>query len=195
MDGGPDNVSRGGPSGCGRVLAGCGLSALVFFLLCVGAVIFGPQKEKASDLPENRGLRKCVRNMRQLSLAFQLYREDYDDRLPPAANWMDRLIIYHKDESNYRCPFDGSTRTSGGYGYALSNKVAGRTGSELGDLASRTLIYDSTNLARDASDPVTSLPNPPRHEGWNNIGYADGRVRSQKRVSDTPAPAHGGNPR
>jgi hypothetical protein len=49
------------------------------------------------------------------------------------------------------------------------------------------LLYDSTNLARSASDALTSLPKPGRHqmrEGrqgpirqGNNVGYLDGSAR------------------
>ena len=39
------------------------------------------------------------------------------------------------------------------------------------------MIYDSINYARNASDPLLSLPNPGRHEGYNVIGYADGHAK------------------
>jgi prepilin-type processing-associated H-X9-DG protein len=38
--------------------------------------------------------------------------------------------------------------------------------------------YDSTNLIRSASDAESSLPNPGRHAGRNNVSYADGHARS-----------------
>ncbi|MFI5385823.1 MAG: hypothetical protein ACHQ50_06850, partial [Fimbriimonadales bacterium] len=42
--------------------------------------------------------------------------------------------------------------------------------------ATTPLIYDSVNLARNASDLVGSLPNPGRHHGHNNLCFADGHV-------------------
>jgi prepilin-type processing-associated H-X9-DG protein len=46
-------------------------------------------------------------------------------------------------------------------------------------------LYDSSNLARNASDPGTSLPNPPRHLG-SVIGYADGHVSAGRRQPAGP---------
>ena len=39
----------------------------------------------------------------------------------------------------------------------------------------QTMLYDSSNLARNATDPFTSLPNPPRHLK-NNIFSLDGTI-------------------
>ena len=39
------------------------------------------------------------------------------------------------------------------------------------------MFYDSSNLARNATDPVSSLVLGGRHSGKNNFTYADGHVK------------------
>lgn len=86
-------------------------------------------------------------------------------------------------------PDRGPVRGASLFGYAYSSKVAEKVYDELPSPESHTLIYDSSNLARNASDAVTSLPNPPRHRGRNNIAYADGHARSENRTSVTRSSA------
>jgi prepilin-type processing-associated H-X9-DG protein len=120
-----------------------------------------------------------------MSSGLMMYMQDYDERFPPASTWMNQLVPYVKDEGDFHCPAVGGA-DSKQFGYAFSSKLAGRVLKEIGDPASRISIYESTNLQRNASDPVTSLPNPRRHLRWNNIAYADGHARSEKRMSAAP---------
>jgi hypothetical protein len=109
-----------------------------------------------------------------LSTALLMYSQDYDDRLPRRAAWMDALGTYIRAEPVFHCP---SVRLTGPavYGYAFNSTLSGQKRSKLPRPATTPALYDSSNLARNASDPVTSLPDPPRHLG-NIIGYADGHA-------------------
>jgi hypothetical protein len=165
-------------------MIGCGG---VFILLLAGLAIMGALLFPVFAQARERARQAiCLSNVKQLSLAMQMYAQDYDDRLPQRANWMDSLELYVKNEAVLHCP---SVRQDSptSYGYAFNSALGGKKRSKLPGLATTPALYDSSNLARNASDPVTSLPNPPRHLG-NVIGYADGHVarRAPNRSPSAP---------
>lgn len=123
----------------------------------------------------------CPDNLMRLYRAFAMYAQDWD-ALPPAGNWNDNEELTSKVLQNewMHCP-QVSNRHDERYGYAYNDNVAGRAlhGRPLGQLsdASRTpLLYDSTNLAKNAHDPVMTRPKPGRHDGRNSVLYLDGHV-------------------
>lgn len=130
--------------------------------------------------PANQG---CAQNLQKLYFAFSQYVQDWG-ALPPSDNWDDNQELTGKVQRNewLHCPAV-SNGTDDKYGYAYNTEVAGRNlnGKPLKDLpnaAKTPLLYDSSNLAKNAHDAVTSLPNPGRHEGKNYILYCDGHVEA-----------------
>jgi prepilin-type processing-associated H-X9-DG protein len=134
---------------------------------------YEPQKNK--DCPEN---------LKSLYIAFQQYAQDWD-ALPPAANWLDNDELVSKVSRNewLHCPAV-SNRHDNRYGYAYNTAVAGRKMggkhalADLPDAAHTPLLYDSTDLGKNAHDALQSLPKPGRHGGRNNILYLDGHVQA-----------------
>lgn len=125
----------------------------------------------------------CPNNLKSLYIAFSMYTQDWG-ALPPAANWLDNEDLTSKVRQNewLHCPAV-SNRHDDKYGYAYNTAVAGRSLNgkplnEMPDAAKTPLVYDSTDLAKNAHDAVTSLPHPGRHGGRNNILYCDGRVEA-----------------
>ena len=125
----------------------------------------------------------CPENLKSLYLAFEKYAE-LKGSLPP-ANWLEDKDLTGnivKEEWEH-CPAV-SNRHDAKFGYAYNLSIAGMslgTKEKLSQLpkASETpLLYDSTNLAKSASDKFTSLPKPGRHNGANNILYLDGTIKS-----------------
>lgn len=118
----------------------------------------------------------CLSNVKQRALALTMYAEDADGRFPNCARWMDATAVYLKaaygGEGSLRCPvvFDA------GFGYAFDAARSGAKAPSRPEAA--PLVYDSTSLARNASDRFASLPQPGRHEGGNNVGYADGHAKA-----------------
>jgi hypothetical protein len=156
----------------GWILIGCGG---LFILLLAGVAMMGAMLFPVFSQARERARQAvCLSNLKQMSLAMQMYAQDYDDRLPRRVDWMDALGPYIKAEPVFHCPsVQAEGQTS--YGYAFNSALAGQKRSKLPRLARTPALYDSSDLSRNASDPVTSLPNPPRHLG-NIIGYADGHV-------------------
>ncbi len=140
-------------------------------------------------------IKTCLANVKQTSASMLMYAQDYDDHLPPAATWMDATSTYAdnggtKEKQVFRCP-TVLVANPAGFGYAYNTKLAGRPLAKIANTAQSQTLYDSTNLERNASDAVTSLPSPGRHRGrrfpprrnsgFNIMGYADGHAKA---VSD-----------
>ena len=151
-------------------------------------IIAGAARELGLDSPQTAKIdpvadKDCPENLKSLYLAFEKYVEQ--DGSLPKANWLDDSDLTGKivkDEWEH-CPAV-SNRHDDKFGYAYNVALAGMSlgGKEkLKDLpkASETpLLYDSTHLAKNAADAVTSLPKPGRHNGANYILYLDGTIKS-----------------
>ncbi|MCS7191181.1 MAG: DUF1559 domain-containing protein, partial [Fimbriimonadales bacterium] len=118
----------------------------------------------------------CLTNLKQLALAQEMYANDHDGRYPAAARWGDLTRLYVANPETYRCP---SVPQERGFGYAMNVRLSRQKLDAIQDPSQTPLLYDSSNLAWNAHDPFTSLPNPPRHgREVNNIAFADGHSKS-----------------
>jgi prepilin-type processing-associated H-X9-DG protein len=113
-------------------------------------------------------------------MGMLMYRSDNNDLMPHAETWMDVLKDYVKQPQIFVDPEVGG---KGEHGYAFNSRVAGKSDKAFPHPATYPMLFDSTNLAKNASDPFISLPDPGRHKGANVVGYLDGHV---KRVLDDP---------
>lgn len=171
-------------------LGACGcLPIVAVFAL---ALLITPSLRKLRDTQKEAARTTiCLSNIKQISMGFQMYAQDYDDHLPPSRGWMDSIGT-HVDagganpDALFRCPTVQHANPAG-FGYAFNNKLAGRPMSKVGAPASMQLVYDSSDLKRNASDAVSSLPNPARHitgrvrrnrTRLNVMGYLDGHVKA-----------------
>jgi hypothetical protein len=167
-----------------------GVAALVVLWL-VGQVlgaIFAPLRLIGQSV-------SCQTNVFKMTRAFRLYEDDYDDRIPPAANWMDRTFFYINTEGYLHCPTVGAPGVKL-YGYAMNSKVSGKDRAEIDRPDEVEIIYDSVKLGRSASDPVSSLPIPGRHrtrprkgapmKPGNLIGYVGGSASVRLDKSRSP---------
>ena len=118
----------------------------------------------------------CLSNVKQISLAHLMYAADWEGRYAPSAEWMDTIMPYSKNEAILTCPNVAKEKQR--YGYSYNSKAAGTAPAD-SELPSIPLVYDSTSLAKNTSDPVTSLPAPGRHDGKDAIGFADGHAKYQ----------------
>lgn len=127
----------------------------------------------------------CLSNIRQMGTGIRMYAQDYDDELPRSACWMDEIHPYLKNMQVYRCtklPKEDKRL----FGYAFHKQLSGKALIKLISPTETILLYDSSNTAWNASDALISLPDPPRHSGGNNFGYADGHAHWVK----SPATSH-----
>lgn len=124
----------------------------------------------------------CLSQVKQQATGILIYRADHNERIPLRDNWMDALIPYVKMDAIFHCPAvqEANDKNPHLYGYSLNSGLSGVDAEKIANPERVALLYDSSNLARNASDPLLSLPDPPRtHEKrkGNNIGYLDGHVR------------------
>ncbi len=139
---------------------------------------FQPSVPEASDATRP----DCANNLRNLWSAFNLYAQDWD-ALPPAAGWENNNDLISKVRKNQwlHCPAVSNGHDNN-YGYAYNDKIAGKSLGdksslkEMPDASKMPLLYDSTNLSKNAHDSFTSLPKPGRHHGHDNVLYLDGHV-------------------
>ena len=163
----------------------------VFALALLATPIFRRIKEAQREAGRTM---ICLTNVKQIAMGMQMYSQDYDERYPLAAGWMDRVVPYSgnggvKDKLTLQCPTVQAVHP-GDYGYAYNSDLSGKLQSKVVAAALTQMVYDSTHMERSASDRVASLPSPARHRtramrrngGRANImGYADGHAKA---VSD-----------
>jgi prepilin-type processing-associated H-X9-DG protein len=130
---------------------------------------------------QSKGSRRdpCLSNIKQCITASKMYEADYDDRFPDRDHWMDLLYPYAKNEFILHCPRIGSEST-GRYGYSFNSWLARHTALRLQSPDEIPQIFDSINLARNASDPFVSFPPPDDHEGGvgrRNVAFVDGHAK------------------
>lgn len=136
----------------------------------------------------------CLSTISQISTGMRIYAQDYDDRLPQSASWGEATIPYSQSNQAQQgangylaCPSVNGAPYSG-YGYAYNSTLSGKLYSKISNPAGKGVVYDSASLQPNASDPVTSLPSPPRHKQGqrrnspgtaaraNIMGYLDGHA-------------------
>ena len=142
-------------------------------LLLAGCAGSGSNSQTAAEYATS------VKNVKQISLGVLLYANDYDDELPLGASWMTGLGPYLKNNALFHSP----AVPTGDYGYALNSAIAGTAETTITAPATTIMVFDSTDLKFNASDPTTTLPSPPRYGSKNTIGYADGHVQDSNLIT------------
>ena len=110
----------------------------------------------------------CLANERTLKSGFGQYMQDYDQRLPFKQKWMDDVMPYIKEEYVFHCPdVAHGDSSSDKYGYAFNALLSAKPYAEISNSNSMVLIFESTNLERNASDAMKSVDSE-RHSGHPN---------------------------
>jgi prepilin-type processing-associated H-X9-DG protein len=144
-------------------------------LIVVGIVFFPPVGHGREEAKKSA----CLSSMKNHATAAIIYLSDYDDRFPNRDNWIDATYPYAmKGWYSVVCPEVYKEHNPQLFGYCFNAKLSNAKAPK--DATTTPLIFDSVNLARNASGGLDSLPNPGRHEGMNNIAYADGHAKSVK---------------
>jgi len=140
-------------------------------------IVFGCGGHGSSVSPYSVSISRAY----HLNLGALEYANDYDDCMALPGKWMDCLAPYEKTASDYYSP----AVQSHGYGFALNNQVAGVSFATFSDPSTTVSIFDSTDLSRNATDPTSTMPNPPRYGTKNTIAYLDGHVQDYT-LTQTP---------
>ncbi len=123
------------------------------------------------DVPQRHPF--CLSNVKQLAIGLVMYESD-EDRLPFRDGWMDGIVPYEKMEGLFHCP----DVAKGFYGYSFNGKLDRMPLAKFPSPETMPMVYDSVNLARNASDLYTSLPPLGRHTSTNSVGFGDGHAKA-----------------
>jgi hypothetical protein len=151
----------------------------IFFVLLLPAILF-PVFSRARESARRAA---CVSNLKQLGMATIMYTQDYDEKFPKSAAWMDEINPYTKREQYFHC-LTASQSDPAKYGYAYDRRLSGKKWKDITSPAQTIMQFDSVDLAHnaaaDASSPGVFAPrhtgprtNPVR--GYNQV-MADGSV-------------------
>ena len=113
----------------------------------------------------------CLSNVKNITLALQMYLADNDEVFPPAAEWCDTLGEYVKNDDVYRCPQAPALSCA----YAYNSALDGVEADSLSDQARTVAIFESDG-GWNAAGGLEMLPAEPRHLGGDNYGLADGHA-------------------
>ena len=174
--------------------------AIIAILAAILFPVFAKAREKARQS-------SCLSNIKQIGLAFMQYAQDYDERLPagnsPAGLWYVTLAPYMKSTQILMCPSDSVTAAGGcSYGVPIytifSDTGAGPRGCSLGAITApaEVLLFGETVIGANGAGcwyyyspkgnaypyiaggvPYNRIPDPGRHNGGSNVGFADGHAK------------------
>jgi prepilin-type processing-associated H-X9-DG protein len=154
----------------GWVLIGCaGIPLLIIpILAAILFPVFAQAREKARQT-------SCLSNLKQQGLGIMMYAQDYDQTLPPAKAWMDKVGPYIRAERVFQCP---SIKQKGTYGYAFNADNSAKSIGKIASPNTMAMVFDCDSDVRSAGVKGLVLPTKARHSGKNNITYADGHAKS-----------------
>jgi hypothetical protein len=160
------------------LIGGCGCAFLMMIIL---AAIMFPVFAQAREKAREQG---CMSNVGKMTLGMQMYVQDYDMTFPESRNWMAKTQPYINNPAVNHCPSVSSRSgevIGGAFGYAFNSRLSKASEAKVSDPYQTGMIYDSSTLTESASDPLTSLPMPPRH--FNHVkcdllGFVDGHAQA-----------------
>lgn len=120
----------------------------------------------------------CMSQLKQMALAMNVYADLNGDQLPDRDRWMDATQAYASKPGYFRDP---EVKEKGQYGYSFNSRLSNQPRPAVANPAEVTMLFDSINLGRNASDPLNSFPKPGRHSKANCVSFLDCHV---KRISD-----------
>lgn len=156
--------------------------AMLFGALAVIGWIITPPPHGAR---RNARRAACLSNLKQISLAFMQYSQDYDEKLP-SANWGRVLRPYVTSELLFSCP--ETTNTEDTNDYFFNSRFVGAPTEKISSPTTLILMgdgkADAPFDATLAQLPATWLQdeNSPawRHLDTANYAFADGHVKALK---------------
>lgn len=121
----------------------------------------------------------CLSKGKQMGRAGLMYAADWDERLMDRDEWMDAVLPYHKNPAIEHCPAMRNDDPSASrlYGFAFNSLLSRKETRTYPDPMTVPMIYDSINLARNASDPFISFAQPGRHKGTGTIVFLDSHAK------------------
>jgi hypothetical protein len=121
----------------------------------------------------------CLSNTKQIGLGLGMYRDDYDQYMPPGEQWNDAVITYARSPMLLLCPSSEERQVPS---YAINGRLVGIRTDRVRAPESTVVLFDSVP-GRNMHGGPELLPRPPRHrqneagEPCAAVGFADGHAR------------------
>jgi prepilin-type processing-associated H-X9-DG protein len=113
----------------------------------------------------------CLRNVKNLALALQMYLADNDGRFPQSAGWRDRLWEYTRVADVFWCP---SAKSQLGL-YAYNRSLSSVSSQDVRARENTVAVFES-DRGYPSAGGRSLLPAQPRHLGGDNYGFVDGHA-------------------
>lgn len=156
------------------VLGGCATVGVVG--VAVLAAILFPVFAQAREAARSAS---CQNNLKQLSIAVQMYTQDNDGRYPISGTWEDAALPFHNDPGLLTCPSEASAKP----GYSF-NAALNRLHQDWVKAPERQpMLFESMLRKPSGSDRLESFTTRHRARGTKagNVAYADGHVTAEAR--------------
>ena len=139
--------------------------AIIAILAAILFPVFSKAREKARQAA-------CTSNLKQISLAVQIYTQENDEQFPTALNWP--TTIGMSGSKALICTSQGKN-DAGGNSYGYSNRLSAR---KLGEFASPELEVCVADCVKEAADRVLYVGTQidMRHSKKALVAYADTHV-------------------
>jgi prepilin-type processing-associated H-X9-DG protein len=131
----------------------------------------------------------CSRNLRELSMAVQMYCQDWDTRFPPADAWDERVAPYRKGHSSYPCPVvKHPARVKAVLlpvhvtTYAFNRNLAGSAAPAVREPKTVVTLFETFRPGNGIAGTADAVAWPPRHNGGSYYAFVDGSVRWSDRT-------------
>lgn len=161
------NRNKESKAGLGLAIAGVVTSGVAMGLILPMAVMMFKARETARTTA-------CLSNVEGLGFAMRMYASENDDHLPPSASWTEAVpCIIKSVRGVWRCPSAHTQEP----GYAMNWKLNKADINTLPYPQDTVMSFDSVPGLNQVGG-IELLPSPPRHLGMENLGFADGHVRS-----------------
>ncbi len=148
--------------------------AVIVVLALVVRVLFRPRESGGLD-PHSR----CLSNVKNLSLAIQMYLADYDDWFPDANQWVAALSEYYKNEDVLRCPEDGSAALCS---YGMNEDLGGIALEAIARQAEVVVFFEAAQSGDNPIGGPGDVVSPGRHWGGSHYGFADGHAAWSEQI-------------
>ncbi len=163
------------------ILLGVGCGGGVLFIAVMAAILFPVFSQARTKARQT----SCMSNLKQLSLGTLMYVQDYDEMMPPATQWVTQTTPYVKNDRTYRCPLVAVANPRG-YGYAFNSNLSKFALAKINQPYATGMLFESANTEINASDPLSSVVTPYRHDGFDIFAYVDGHVKSIREGEPIP---------
>ncbi|MEX2242243.1 MAG: hypothetical protein WD716_00190 [Fimbriimonadaceae bacterium] len=157
-----------------------GVSTLVTVLYVGGLLLFFSLMFFQTNCACGGSGRKSVSlsNLKQAAIGHEMYVADNDGFGPSPKSWVDQVSAYMPNKSERVFASAHEAIKDGEYGHAYFRPLGDLKEWAVQNKEEVPLMFDSTDLRRNANGGLELLPDPPRWGKVNLMAFLDGHVKA-----------------